>query len=545
MVKKEVQKQHPEGCADKYDIYKGGSHMKKRLSVLTALLLTANSVLTAQAAGTELLHCGFENGLSGWKGRGDASVEISSDAAAAGSASALVTGRAYEWNGISYALDSSSCPAGTRLSISAQVLQKSGASVHFKMTMQYQSGGSAVYDTFAEGDAVSGEWLTLSAENYTVGQGTDPVLYLETKSDTCDFWLDEVTVTATGIAIIPSSRYKKGDADHSGTVDAADAAALCDYLLNKEASLFADTTDLDGDSVLTAKDLTLLKRIVMQPVDPDEERHEYMSKIRDQITPNVPSSVLSGAGGTMEHITYFSQKAGHDKGANVWLPPGYDKNEQYPVMYINHGYGGDEYAMTNGNGILEMATNMIKSGDAVPMIIVFTHQYTHPTRTKDSGNGSEDVPYYDAFAEDLPGSLMPYIESHYPAKTGRENTAVAGFSMGGRESLYIGMMCKEKIGYIGGAAPAPGIFPTRDQFMDHPGNMSKDEIRIDPPYQPYLLLIAGGTDDGMVGTYPKEYSDLFTAHGTENIYLSVPRGGHDSSTVTPLMYNFIRFAFKA
>ena len=345
-------------------------------------------------------------------------------------------------------------------------------------------------------------------------------------------------------AVFPASAadLRTGDADHSGTVDAADAGALCDWLLCKGGTVYADTSDTDGDGHLNAKDLALLKRQLLMPPAPDPD---YMSKIRDKITASVPGSVLSGAEGRMEHITYFSEKAGHDKNANVWLPPGYDTNQQYPVFYVNHGYGGDEYAMTDGNGIREIATNLIKSGEAVPMIIVFTHQYTHPTRMKDSGNGSEDVPYYDAFAEDLPGSLMPYIESHYPVRTGRENTAVAGFSMGGRESLYIGMMCKEKIGYIGAAAPAPGIFPTHDQFMDHPGNMSKEEIRIDPPYQPYLLLIAGGTSDGMVGTYPEQYHNLFTEHGTDNIFLSVPGGNHDSSTVIPLMYNFIRFLFKA
>ena len=81
--------------------------------------------------------------------------------------------------------------------------------------------------------------------------------------------------------------------------------------------------------------------------------------------------------------------------------------------------------------------------------------------------------------------------------------------------------------------------------MDHPGVMTKDAIRIDPPYSPYLLLIAGGTSDNMVGTFPDQYHQLFDEHGTENIFLSVPGGGHDSKTVTPLMYNFIRFIFKA
>ncbi len=517
---------------------------KRRLSGMIALLLAASGGMHVQAAETELLHTGFEDGLSGWTGRGGAKVAASTAAAAEGASSAAVTGRTASWHGISYALGSS-CPAGTCIRVEAKVMQKSGEAVHFKMTMQYESGGKTEYDTFAEGDSVSGDWLTLSAERYTVPQGTDPVLYFETDTAACDFYLDEVTVTRIGAAVLPSGNFKKGDADHSGKTNQADAEALRDYLLGKDAAVGADTADLDGDSVLTAKDLSMLKDLLLNPPAEPEHDTEYMSKIRDQITANVPQSVLKNAEGEMEHITYFSKTANRDKGANVWLPPGYDPNEQYPVFYVNHGYGGDESAMVNGMGVREIATNLIKSGDAVPMIIVFTDQYSDPAHPKQTGNGQADVPGYDLFVEDMPGSLMPYIESHYPVKTGRENTAVAGFSMGGRESLYLGMKCCDKIGYIGGGAPAPGIFPTKDQFMDHPGVMSKDEIRIDPPYSPYLLLIAGGTSDNMVNDFPEQYHKLFTEHGTDNIFLPVPGGGHDSSTVIPLMYNFIRFIFKA
>ncbi len=488
----------------------------------------------------EILHSTFENGLGGWQGRGSASVETSADVSASGSFSASVTGRDAAWNGIAYSLSSKRCPAGTHVSVQAQVLQKSGAPVHFKMTMQYGSGDSVVYDTFAEGDAASGEWLTISVDDYTVKNGSSPVLYFETDSDKCDFYLDEVIVTKV-------VSYPKGDADHSGTVDGADVSALRDYLLTKTTEIYAKSVDMDDNGTLNATDLSLLKQLLLYPdkQQQQEANLQYMSTIRNQITANVPSSVLSNAEGGVQHITYFSKKANREKGANVWLPPGYDENQKYPVFYVNHGYGGDETSMVNGMGVREIATNLIKSGDAVPMIIVFTNQYTDPNRATQSGNGSADVPGYDAFVEDLPDSLMPYIESHYPVKTGRENTAIAGFSMGGRESLYIGMKCCDKIGYIGAGAPAPGIFATKDQFMDHPGCMSKDEIRIDPPYSPYLLLIAGGTSDNMVGTYPEQYHNLFTDHGTDNIFLSVPGGSHDSTTVIPLMYNFIRFIFKA
>lgn len=496
----------------------------------------------------ELLHSDFEKGLSGWTSRGAAGVAVTEREAAGGKQSAFVTDRSADWNGIAYTMNTRKCPAGTYISANAQVMQKSGASVHFKMTMQYETADGAVYDTFAECDAASGEWTTLSATDYLVKEGTNPILYVETDSDACDFYLDDVTVIKSDGKSAPSGNYKKGDADHSGAIDAADVTALRDYLITKESEIFADAADLDSDGALTAGDLTKLKQMLLDPTEPEPEQEsgkDYMAKIRDQVTAKVPDSAMGKAEGTLEHITYFSKKANHDKGANVWLPPGYDKNKQYPVLYVNHGYGGDESAMVNGMGVREIATTLIKSGEAEPMIIVFTNQYTHPTRMGGTGNGAEDVPYYDAFAEDLPTGLMPYIESHYPVKTGRKNTAVAGFSMGGRESLYIGMMCKDKVGYIGAGAPAPGIFPTRDHLMEHPGCMSKEEIRIDAPYEPYVLMISGGTSDGMVGTYPQQYHELFTEHGTENIFISVPGGGHDSSTVIPLMYNFIRVLFKA
>ena len=493
-----------------------------------------------------VLHADFEKGLSGWGARGSASVAVTKEDAAEGSQSAAVTSRSAAWNGISYSLSSSKFPAGEHFSISAKVKQTSGSAVKFKFSVQYGSGDSVDYDTFVTGDAPSGEWFTLSAANYTIKDGANPVLYIETDTDKCDFLVDEIIITKSD-GTEPPEQFKSGDADHSGTVDAKDAALLLDYLLTKRSEISADTAELDGDGVLTAKDLSLLKAMLTNPEEeivnvPDPE---YMNTIRSQMTASVPGDVLKGAGGKTEHITYFSKKANRNKGANVWLPPGYDSSQRYPVFYVNHGYGGDENSMMNGNGILEMATNMIQRGDAVPMIIVFTNQYTDPNHERQTGNGQADVPGYDNFVEDLPDSLMPYIEEHYPVRTGRENTAIAGFSMGGRESLYIGMKCCDKIGYIGAAAPAPGIFATKDQFMDHPGVMTKDEIRIDPPYSPYVLLIAGGTADSMVKDYPEQYHNLFTQHGTDNIFLPVPGGGHDASTVTPLMYNFIKVIFKA
>ena len=507
-------------------------------------------------------HDTFENGYDDWEGRGGASVSIGSNAFA-GNSSLEVSDRGSSWHGAMKTLDDNAFKAGEEYSFSASV----SGSGNIMLSLQYKdTQGKTVYGHIANGQS-SGDYIKLDNPNYQFPEGSEYILYVETETGIDGFNLDEVVIAKAGTKVSNDDTVKmlQGDFNTDERIDSFDLVAARKALINS-TDIMLEIADLDGDGSFSVNDLVILSKFVLAQVSEftkpkvtttttttipvtttttTKAATDYMASIRDKVTANVPSDVLKNAEGKLEHITYFSKKANREKGANVWLPPGYDSSKQYPVFYVNHGYGGDESAMVNGMGVREIATNLIKSGEAEPMIIVFTNQYTDPNHATQTGNGQADVPGYDNFVEDFPDSLMPYIESHYPVKTGRENTAVAGFSMGGRESLYIGIECCDKVGYIGGAAPAPGIFPTKDQFMTHPGVMSKDDMRIDPPYSPYLLMIAGGTSDNMVNDFPKQYSDLFTQHGTENIYLSVPGGAHDSSTVIPLMYNFIRFIFKA
>lgn len=513
-------------------------------------------------------HDTFENGTDDWEGRGGASVSTGGKAYA-GSKALTVSDRGSSWHGAQKALDSQTFKAGEEYSFSAAV----SGSGNMMLSLQYtDASGKTAYGHIASGQS-EGDYVLLSNTNYKLPEGSGYILYVETEDGTASFSVDEVIAAKAGTQPDAPQPINviQGDFNGDERVDIFDLVLARKSLVSYTSGSATDTVmtvaDIDCDGEFAVNDIVMLSKFILGKVkefpEPivttttttappvtttttsNADPSAYMASIRDKITVNVPQNVLKNAEGKIEHITYFSKKANRNKGANVWLPPGYDSSKKYPVFYVNHGYGGDESSMMNGMGVREIATNLIKSGEAEPMIIVFTNQYTDPNHEKQTGNGQADVPGYDNFVEDMPDSLMPYIESHYPVKTGRENTAVAGFSMGGRESLYIGMKCCDKVGYIGGGAPAPGIFPTRDQFMTHPGVMSKDDMRIDPPYSPYILMIAGGTNDTMVNDFPKQYSDLFTQHGTENIYISVPGGGHDSNTVIPLMYNFIRFIFKA
>lgn len=271
----------------------------------------------------------------------------------------------------------------------------------------------------------------------------------------------------------------------------------------------------------------------------------------DIVTPD-PSSASSKQWGvdygTVEKVTYNSNFCGRNKEAIVILPAGYNTAEKYPVVYINHGIFGSAGDMLSEDlGIQTIAGNLIAKGEAEKMIIVLTNMWS--SKTQDFPNGqfsAETSQSYDNFLYDLTEDLIPYIERTYSVKTGRDNRAISGFSMGGREALYIGISKPELFGYIGGACPAPGIVPATDMFMQHPGSMTESQFKIpDGAPKPYLLFITGGNADGVVGNFPDEYNQLLTRNGCDHAFQLVPGGGHGGVSVRSHFYNYFRYVFKA
>ena len=573
--------------------------MKKTLSALLSVCIAACacSVFPMSAFGAELLNSNFESGLDGWTARGSAKVEVSSSVAASGSQSAAVSNRSDSWNGIQYSLDSI-CTAGESYSFSAMVTQQeTPAAVHFKLSLQYSTGGGGgmfgggqnSYDCIAEKDSVSGTWIQLASESYQIPAGaTNLVLYVETEDSTIDFFVDDIVVGTPGSTPSGPSQPeqpeqpqsgKRGDVNGDNSVNKKDVEQLRDYLLGKTSEINGKSADLDNNKQLTGADLSALKGLVMNPpaettvttMQPKQETtttagggqpssgthvsaKEYMSKMKNDLKTQVPDNVKKGDSGKTDKIQYFSKKANRNKPANVWTPPGYDPSKKYPVMFMNHGVMGNEDNMLSGWGVREMASNLIKSGEAVPFIIVFPQMYTDPNSGSPMGISMNVMDNYDTFVYDVRDSLYPYICEHYSVATGRENTAVAGFSMGGRESLYLGMMMPEMFGYVCASSPAPGIVPASDGFIaNHLGSkkidseqrMTNGDFKFSDSDLPYILMIGGGTNDQVVGTFPKQYHELFDKNGTMNLWMEFPGAGHDAGVGTPLFYNFFRYVFKA
>ena len=119
---------------------------------------------------------------------------------------------------------------------------------------------------------------------------------------------------------------------------------------------------------------------------------------------------------------------GHDIAYSVYLPPGYGIDKiNYPVLYLLHGYTGDQTNWVQFGDVQRTATAAIERGDIPPLIIIMP----------DAGNSwyvndiQGKVRYEDAFFNDF----IPYIEKTYPVVAKKDFRAIAGLSMGGYGAL--------------------------------------------------------------------------------------------------------------
>lgn len=237
--------------------------------------------------------------------------------------------------------------------------------------------------------------------------------------------------------------------------------------------------------------------------------------------------------GTTVFHTYLSRTTGAFRNVLVILPPGYTPEKAYPVLYLLHGIGGDHSEWSHG--VPEVITgNLLAGGLAPEMIIVMPNVRA---RQNDAANPSDvysasHFAAFDNFINDLTNDLMPFIAGKYAVAEGRENTAVAGLSMGGREALYIGLTLPETFGYVGAFCPAPGVLP----YYAEGGLFQTADFRATDGLDSYILINAGASD-GVVGEWPQTYAQTLAANGTDATFYTMP-GGHDFNVWKHGLYNF-------
>jgi len=225
------------------------------------------------------------------------------------------------------------------------------------------------------------------------------------------------------------------------------------------------------------------------------------------------------AHGELTAVEYDSQTLGMRRKMLVYTPPGYSTQRTYPVLYLLHGIGGNDREWTQLCHADHVIDNLLADGKIQPMMVVFPNGNASVTadtvstrpgegigaRGPAGGAGPGPAPgtvaggdrfqsWRKPFEDDLIKDILPYIESHYSVYKDREHRALAGLSMGGGQSLNIGMYNIETFAFVGGFSSAPntnqfgGIYPDTD-FLPDPV-AAREKLK--------LLWISCGNKDGLI-----------------------------------------------
>jgi enterochelin esterase family protein len=169
--------------------------------------------------------------------------------------------------------------------------------------------------------------------------------------------------------------------------------------------------------------------------------------------------------GTVHQHTYLSKALGVQRSAWVYTPPGYesDPTKKYPLFVLQHGSGDRHETWVVHGKAHWILDNLIAAGKAKPMIILMLDG--HPLGQVPREMADKRAESLKAFRRELLEDGIPLAEKNYRVSPEREQRAIAGLSMGGWQSLSIGMNALDRFAWIGsfsGAVDEKEIQPALD-----------------------------------------------------------------------------------
>ncbi len=235
--------------------------------------------------------------------------------------------------------------------------------------------------------------------------------------------------------------------------------------------------------------------------------------------PSLPWELNDVPHGEVHHHFYRSEVANDQRDFYVYTPPDYDPSAKktYPVLYLLHGYSDDASGWTAVGRANVILDNLIAQGKAKPMIVVMPLGYGTMEVIRVGWGGISNHPEvreesFRKFRDALLTEVMPKVESEYRVTRDRNSRAIAGLSMGGAESLRVGLNGLNKFAWIG--AFSAGGMP--DEFEKvFPGLDAKANQQIK------LLWIACGTEDRLI-TPNRNLREWLKARGVQHTDIETP-----------------------
>lgn len=259
--------------------------------------------------------------------------------------------------------------------------------------------------------------------------------------------------------------------------------------------------------------------------------------------------------GTLTVVQYDSKSLGTHRQVRVYTPPGYAPEKKYPVLYLLHGIGGNDLEWVRACHADNILDSLLADGKIVPMVVVFPNGNSAITASAGEdfagegagarrgggtpgggGRGNTDG-WNKPFENDFLKDILPCIESHYSVYTDREHRALAGLSMGGGQTLNIGLAHMDLFSFIGGFSSAPNTY-------EFGGMYNTTKLLSDPEAarKLKLLWLACGNRDGLIRV-SQGVHNMLKQNNVPHVW-NVDSHAHDNTEWANNLYLFSQHLFK-
>lgn len=243
--------------------------------------------------------------------------------------------------------------------------------------------------------------------------------------------------------------------------------------------------------------------------------------------------------GKVTYTYYNSGTIGFDRPVCIYTPAGYDPvdSEKYPVLYLIHGMTDTYETWFKVGKVNNILDNLIAAGLAEKMIVVMPYANPYPEMIR---RGIADV--YDPMdtrltTQEFVESVVPFIEANYNVRTDADSRAIAGFSLGGRQTLACGLGNPDMFHYV--CAFAPAVFGP-EITMNFKDGTYADAAKLNDSLK--LMWLSCGTSDFLY------QSSLELERNLKNLGIShktmCPAGGHTWMNCRDYFIEICKLLFK-
>ena len=237
--------------------------------------------------------------------------------------------------------------------------------------------------------------------------------------------------------------------------------------------------------------------------------------------------------GQIREVFFPSKSTGTQRRAFVYTPPGYDQDpaKRYPVLYLQHGWGENEYGWPVQGRTREILDNLIAEGKSQPFLVVMIYGMTNDT--KPGGLRNFDITPFETV---LVKELIPFVDSQFRTLADQPHRAMAGLSMGGMETRTVTLRNLDTFSHIGvfsGGSIALADIPDRAAFQQ----------KVRKVFIGYGSRELGGDRAGRGGD-PKANVAALKEAGIDAVFYESPETAHEWQTWRRCLREFAPLLFR-